>query len=170
MYTQSTYKVKRHFFRHGRRIARKFCTHVRIETRLALSYKKLDPPHPIPIETRLYRAVGRPAAGRLQAVHCGQISYESLRILGKFCTHVQIDTLTLKKIKILTHPTGFRGLSNVKNLSRRTAPKFGTHVQIDTLTLKKKMWPTPPLGGLEGYLLLKIFRDGPCPNLARMCG
>ena len=33
----STYKVKRHFFRHGRRIAPKFCTHVRIETRLALS-------------------------------------------------------------------------------------------------------------------------------------
>ena len=35
------------------------------------------------------------------------------------------------------HPRGFRGLSIVKNLSRRTAPKFGTHVRIDTLTLKK---------------------------------
>ena len=32
-----TYKVKRHFFRHGRRTAPKFCTHVRIETRLALT-------------------------------------------------------------------------------------------------------------------------------------
>ena len=25
-------------------------------------------------------------------------------------------------------------------------------------------------GGLGGYLLLKIFRDGPRPNLAPMCG
>ena len=33
----STYKVKRHFFRHGHRTAPKFCTHVRIETRLALT-------------------------------------------------------------------------------------------------------------------------------------
>ena len=33
----STYKVKRHFFRHGRRTAPKCCTHVRIETRLALT-------------------------------------------------------------------------------------------------------------------------------------
>ena len=55
------YKVKRHFFRHGRRIAPKFCTHVRVETRLALSFKKMDPPHPIPIETRLYR---RPSGRR----------------------------------------------------------------------------------------------------------
>ena len=72
--------------------------------------------------------------------------------------------------KNLTHPTrgGFRGLSIVKNLSRRTTPKFGTHARIDTLTLK--IWPNPPQGGLEGYLLLKIFRDVPRPNLARMCG
>ena len=73
----------------------------------------------------------------------------------------------------LTHPTpgGFRGLSIVKNLSRRTAPKFGTHVQIDTLTLKKKLThPTPPQGSLGGYLLLKIFHDGPRPNLAHICG
>ena len=28
--------------------------------------------------------------------------------------------------------------------------------------------PTP--GVLGGYLLLKIFRDGPRPNVARMCG
>ena len=33
----STYKVKRQFFLTGRRIAPKFCTHVRIETRLTLS-------------------------------------------------------------------------------------------------------------------------------------
>ena len=63
----------------------------------------------------------------------------SRRIAPKFGTHVQIDTLTLKKKKKLTHPTpgGFRGLYIVKNLSRRTAPKFGTHVRIDTLTLTK---------------------------------
>ena len=52
---------------------------------------------------------------------------------------------------------------------RRTALKFGTHVRIDTLTLKKKLThPTP--GGLGGYILLQIFRDGSRPNLARMCG
>ena len=33
----STYKYKRHFFRHGRRTAPKFGMHVRIETRLALT-------------------------------------------------------------------------------------------------------------------------------------
>ena len=70
------------------------------------------------------------------------------RIAPKFCTHVRIDTLTLKQIKMLTHPTpgGFRGLYIFKNLSRRTAPKFGTHVRIDTLTLKK-IDPPHPRGG-----------------------
>ena len=43
--TKSTYKFKRHFFRHGCRTAPKFGTHVRIETRLALT-KKIDPTHP----------------------------------------------------------------------------------------------------------------------------
>ena len=40
-------------------------------------------------------------------------------------------------------------------------------MRIDTLTLKKF---DPPQGGVGGYLLLKIFRDGPRPNLASMCG
>ena len=50
--------------------------------------------------------------------------------------------------KNLTHPTpgGFRGLSIVKNLSRRTVPKFGTHVQIDTLTLTFFFDPPHPRG------------------------
>ena len=55
------------------------------------------------------------------------------------------------------------------DLLRRTAPKFGTHVRIDTLTLQFVL-THPTRGGLGGYLLLKIFRDGPRPNLARMCG
>ena len=42
----STYKFKRAFFRHDRRTAPKFGTHVRIETRLALTKKKFDQPHP----------------------------------------------------------------------------------------------------------------------------
>ena len=33
----SYYKLEGHFFRHSRRIAPKFCTHVRIETRLGIS-------------------------------------------------------------------------------------------------------------------------------------
>ena len=53
----------------------------------------------------------------------------------------------LKKIQNLTQPGGFRGLSIVKNLSRRTAPKFGTHVRIDTLTLKKLKKLTHPTPG-----------------------
>ena len=72
---------------------------------------------------------------------------------------MRIDTLTLKKIKILTHPTpgGFRGLYIVKNLSRRIAPKFGTHVRIDTLTLTFFLThPTP--GGFRGlYIVKKSF-------------
>ena len=57
------------------------------------------------------------------------------------------------------------------DLLRRTAPKFRTHVRIDTVTLKKiKNLTHPTPGGLGGYLLLKIFRDVPRPNLARMCG
>ena len=36
---QSNYKFKRAFFRHDRRTAPKFGTHVRIETRLALTQK-----------------------------------------------------------------------------------------------------------------------------------
>ena len=68
------------------------------------------------------------------------ISGHDRRTAPKFGTHVRIDTLTFKKIKMLTHPTpgGFRGLYIVKKNSRRIAPKFGTHVRIDTLTLKKK--------------------------------
>ena len=77
------------------------------------------------------------------------ISGHDRRTAPKFGTHVRIDTLTLKKIKIkLTHPTpgGFRGLYIVKKNSRRIAPKFGTHVRIDTLTLKKKIDPPHPRG------------------------
>ena len=45
------------------------------------------------------------------------------------------------------------------------------HACADSLTLKKKFDPPKGgLGGLGGYLLLKIFRDGPRPNFARMCG
>ena len=63
----------------------------------------------------------------------------------------------------------YASLNYFGDLLRRTAPKFGTHVRIDTLTLKQMLThPTP--GGIRGYILLKIFRDGPRPNLPRMCG
>ena len=42
----STYKFKRAFFRHDRRTAPKFGTHVWIETRLALTKKKMTNPTP----------------------------------------------------------------------------------------------------------------------------
>ena len=89
------------------------------------------------------------------------------RIAPKFGTHVRIDTLTLKKITIWTHPTpgGFRGLYIVKNLSRRIAPKFGTHVRIDTLTLKKitiLSHPTP--GGFRGLYIVKNLSRRTAPK------
>ena len=42
----STYKLEGHFFRHGRRTAPKFGTHVPIDT-LTLNKLKIDPPHPM---------------------------------------------------------------------------------------------------------------------------
>ena len=70
----------------------------------------------------------------------------------------------------LTHPTpgGFRGLSIVKNLSRRTGPKFGTHVRIDTLTLKKindLTHPTP--GGFRGLSIVKNLSRRTAPKFGR---
>ena len=63
-FQKSTYKVKRHFFRHGRRIAPKFCTHVRIETRLALSSNKFWPTPPHSNRNPFLSKAVRPAAGR----------------------------------------------------------------------------------------------------------
>ena len=64
----------------------------------------------------------------------------------------------------------FRGLSIVKNLSRRTAPKFGTHVRIDTLTLKTNLThPTPGgLGGLNCLARLALARDR-TPSHLKFC-
>ena len=42
----SYYKLEGNFFRHGRRTAPKCRTHVRIETRLALTYKQMTHPTP----------------------------------------------------------------------------------------------------------------------------
>ena len=60
----STYKFKRAFFRHGRRIAPKFGTHVRIETRLALT-KKNYRPHPRGVYGVIVRPFVRRACGVL---------------------------------------------------------------------------------------------------------
>ena len=56
--TQSTYKFKRAFFRHDRRTAPKFGTHVWIETRLALTQKKLTNPTPEGFRGYLLMSVG----------------------------------------------------------------------------------------------------------------
>ena len=88
----------------------------------------------------------------------------SRRIAPKFRTHVRIDTLPLKKIKMLTHPTP-GGLYIVKNLSRRIAPKFGTHAQIDTLTLKKiKILTHPTPGGFRGLYIVKNISRRTAPK------
>ena len=90
----STYKFERHNFRTGRRIAPKFCTHVRIETRLTLSLKKLDPPHPIPIETRSYR---RPSVSRQTVVRPVKLAMRMRRFASlnfAFGENVTLSTST----------------------------------------------------------------------------
>ena len=142
----STNKFEIHFFRHGRRTAPKFGTHVWIETRLALTKKQLT--HPTPGG---FRGLSIDACGRcdvclwvcgMMFVGCVWRPPDRAQIW-----HACADRYSYLK-KNLTHPTpgGFRGSSIVKNLSRRTAPKFGTHVRIYTLTLKTKFDPPHPRG------------------------
>ena len=165
-----------------RRTAPKFGTHVRIVS-LTFKKKKIYPPHPgrvvvwvAAVYVSLTYFGTRPSDRAQIWLACADRYFHlkkklthpilgggfrglyivknlSRRIASKFGTHVRIDTLTLKKIKMLTHPTpgGFRGLYIVKTLSRRIAPKFGTHVRIDTLTLKKIKMLTHPTPG--GYIL-----------------
>ena len=63
---QSTYKFKRAFFRHDRRTAPKFGTHVRIETRLALT-KKLTNPTPEGFRGLFIYVCGMFVCGMIQA-------------------------------------------------------------------------------------------------------
>ena len=170
------------------RTAPKFGTHVRIVS-LTLK-KKFDPPHPegvvvwvAAVYVSLTYFGTRPSDRAQIWLACADrychlkkklthptpgggfrgsyiVKNLSRRIASKFGTHVRIDTLTLKKIKMLTHPTpgGFRGLYIVKNLSRRIAPKFGTHVRIDTHLKKKKNLTHPTPGGFRGlYIVTKSF-------------
>ena len=66
-------------------------------------------------------------------------------------------------VEFFFYPPHPRGVSIVKNLSRRTAPKFGTHVRIDTLTLKKKLThPTP--GGFRGLSIVKNLSRRTAPK------
>ena len=92
----STYKFKRHFFRHGRRTALKFGTHVRIETRLALAKKLTQPTQGgylcVSVATMMWDDVV------LWDV-CGFFRHDP-RTAPKFCTHVRIDTITLKQFKM----------------------------------------------------------------------
>ena len=62
----STYQFKRAFFRHDRRTAPKVGTHVRIETRLALTKKKLTNPTPEGFRG-LFIDVGLFVGGMIQA-------------------------------------------------------------------------------------------------------
>ena len=103
----STYKFKRHFFRHERRTAPKFGTHdVRIETRLVLAQKNVT--HPTPGEFR-----------GLSIDVCVWVGVSC--VCDDVCLWVGVSCASL---------------TYFGDLLRRTAPKFGTHVRIDTLTLK----------------------------------
>ena len=115
------------------------------------------------------------------------------RTVPKFCTHVRIYSLTSNNF-FLTHPTpggvpqgGLGGyLFSVRIFvrpyfrpiiyltvgpRRRTAPcPHFARMCGYIVSPQKNIDPTPPRGGLGGYILLKIFRDGSRPNLAHMCG
>ena len=55
-------------------------------------------------------------------------------------------------------------------LGHAGADRYAWHACADRHShLKKKFDPPHHKGGLGDYLLLKIFHDGPHPNLARMC-
>ena len=90
----STYKVKRHFFD----TAVGACAD---RDEIGSQLKNSDPPHPILIETRSYRRL----SGRLQAVRCGQITYASLRFLGK-CYSININASSLWR-KGTSHQTTY---------------------------------------------------------------
>ena len=64
---ESTYKFKRAFFRHDRRTAPKFGTHVRIETRLALTKKKFTNPTPEGFRGLFIDVCGMFVGGMIQA-------------------------------------------------------------------------------------------------------
>ena len=131
----------RHFFRHGRRTAPKFGTHVRIETRLALT-KKIHPPHPwgfrgLSIDVCDMCDVCLWVCGMMFA-GCVWRPPDRAQIW-----HACADRYSHLKTNWPTPPQGgVMGLYIVKHLSRRTAPKFGKHVRIDTLTLKTNLTHT----------------------------
>ena len=123
----STYTFKRAFFRHERRTAPKFSTHVRIETRMALP-KKNGPPtlggfRGLSIVWRLYLwdDVCLWVDDGFWDV-CGFIR-PNRRTAPKFGTHVRIDTLTLN-LFYLPHPRGFRGYLLLKIFPDRPRPNL----------------------------------------------
>ena len=115
------------------------------------------------------------------------------RTVPKFCTHVRIYSLTsnfffdpphlggtpgglggyLFSVRIFVRPY-FRPIIYLTvGPRRRTAPcpNFARMCGYIVSPQTKKI--DPPHhggGGLGGYILFKIFRDGSRPNLARMCG
>ena len=81
--------------------------------------------------------------------------YQHQRIVTMTKVYIASNNLPVD-IFFWTHPTpgGFRGLSIVKHLSRRTAPKFGTHGRIDTLTLIFFNLTHPTPGGFRGLSIV----------------
>ena len=129
----STYKFKRAFFRHERRTAPKFGTHVRIDT---LTLKKLTNPTP----WGLFDFVRSYTCAFVISWHGSDGRTGRPDADGSTAGRRRPDLRTGVRLDV-----GLPGqtLSIVKNLSRRTTPKFGRHVRIDTLTLKKIDPPHP---------------------------
>ena len=113
----STYTFKRHFFRHGSRIATKFGTHTRIETRLALTSNKFDQPHPILIETRSYRRplyrplyVDKSAMRRFASLFGEVLLYQHQRIVATTKVYIASNNLPVEIIRF--HTIGFSDIWN----------------------------------------------------------
>ena len=95
------------------------CTHVRIETRLALTSNFFDPPHPILIETRSYR---RPSAGRplwtnhlcVASLFGEMLLYRHQRIVTMTKVYIASNNLPVEIIRF--HTIGFSDiLSHIRN-------------------------------------------------------
>ena len=101
----STYKFKIHIFRHGRRTAPTFGTHIRIETRLALTNFFLPIPPQVGLGGYILMCVGCVmfVCGFVGLWHdvCGMCV-----TAPKLGTYVRIDTLTLNKKCDSLHPKG----------------------------------------------------------------
>ena len=134
-----------------------------------------DPPHPIRIETHSYpRPLYRPLYRLQAAVDKSDnaslfeevLLYQHQRIVTMTKGYIASNNLPVDIFFDPPHPRGVQGVIYCLT-SFATDRAQIWHACADRIFFLTH--PTPG-GGLGGYLLLQIFRDGPRPNFPRMCG